>query len=138
VARRRFPYDAYDVPSLDIRLQAQGGPPADLSGTVDSGASTTVLSVEDAEELGLRPADLRKAPDAVIANKSKVPCWTAAAPIHAQVLRPAISGDDLLPWGPVFPVNAVFMESADPLWGQSDLFATFGINFERPEFTLRY
>ena len=72
--RWKFPYDAYGVPSLEVRVQAKGGPQIELSGTVDSGASTTVLSVED----------------------------------------------------------------ADPLWGQADFFATFGINFERPEFTLRY
>lgn len=138
MARRRFPYDVYDVPSLEVRIRAQGGPAADLSGTVDSGASTTVLSVEDAEELGLTPADLRKAPDAVIANNSEVPCWTTATPIRAQVLRPTSTGDDLLPWGPVFAVNVLFMDEADPLWGQSDFFATFGINFERPQFTLRY
>ena len=32
----------------------------------------------------------------------------------------------------------MFMQDADPLWGQADFFATFGINFERPEFSLRY
>jgi hypothetical protein len=54
------------------------------------------------------------------------------------VLRPASTGEDLLPWGPIFAVNVLFIEDADPLWGQSDFFATFAINFERPEFTLRY
>jgi hypothetical protein len=54
MARRRFQYDADDVPSLEVRIRAQGGPAVDLSGTVDSGASTTVLSIEDAKELGLR------------------------------------------------------------------------------------
>jgi hypothetical protein len=34
--------------------------------------------------------------------------------------------------------NVMFMQDADPLWGQADFFATFGINFKRPEFTLRY
>jgi hypothetical protein len=138
MARWKFPYDAYGVPSLEVRAQAKGGPQIELSGTVDSGASTTVLSIEDAEQLGLQPSDLRKAPDAVIANKSEVPCWTTATPIRAQVLRPASTGDDVLRWGPVFAVNVMFMQDADPLWGQADFFATFGINFERPEFSLRY
>ncbi len=138
MARRRFQYDSDDVPSLDVRIRAQGGPAVDLSGTVDSGASTTVLSIQDAEELGLNPADLRRGPDAIVANKTRVHCWTAATPIRAEVLRGATSGDQLVPWGPVFAVNVMFMQDADPLWGQTDFFATFGINFERPEFTLRY
>lgn len=137
MARRTFHYDRYDVPSLDVRIQARGRPPADLSGTVDSGASTTVLSRKNAEALGLGPADLRKAPDAIVADKSEVPCWTAATPIHAQVLRPS-SAAGFVTWGPVFTVNVLFMDEADPLWGQADFFATFGVNFERPNFTLRY
>ena len=135
--RWKFPYDADGVPSLDVRIQAQGGPYTDLSGTVNSGASTTVLSIRNAEALGLDPQDLRSAPDAIVANKSRVHCWTAATPIRAQVLLSSPSGD-LLPWGPVFAVNVLFIEEADPLWGQADFFATFGINFERPQFTLRY
>jgi hypothetical protein len=138
MARRRFQYDADDVPSLEVRIRAQGGPAVDLSGTVDSGASTTVLSIEDAKELGLNPEDLRSAPDAIVANKTRVHCWTAPTPIRAQVLRPTASGDELVPWGPVFAVDVMFMQDADPLWGQADFFATFAINFERPEFTLRY
>jgi hypothetical protein len=136
MARRRFQYDSDDVPSLDVRIRAQGGPAVDLSGTVDSGASTTVLSVENAEELGLNLADLRQGPDAIVANKTRVHCWTAATPIRAQVLRPSPAG--FVTWGPVFAVDVMFMQDADPLWGQADFFATFAINFERPEFTLRY
>lgn len=142
MARWTFPYDEYDVPSLEVRVQAQGGPAADLSGTVDSGASSTVLSRKNAEELGLGPSDLHKAPDAIIADRSKVPCWTAATPIRAQVLRPATFGDDLPPWGPVFAISPVFIEHADPLWGQADLFATFEVTFWRnaspATFGLRY
>jgi hypothetical protein len=137
VPRWKFPYDADGVPSLDVRIQARGGPYTDLSGTVDSGASTTVLSIRNAEALGLDPQDLRSAPDAIVANKSRVHCWTAATPIRAQVLR-RFPSDELLPWGPVFALNVLFIEEADPLWGQADFFATFAINFERPEFTLRY
>jgi hypothetical protein len=135
--RWKFPYDADGVPSLDVRIQAQGGPYTDLSGTVDSGASTTVLSIRNAEALGLDPQDLCSAADAIVANKSRVHCWTAPTPIRAQVLR-RFPSDELLPWGPVFALNVLFIEHADPLWGQADFFATFAINFERPEFTLRY
>jgi hypothetical protein len=137
VPRWKFPYDAYGVPSLDVRIQAQGGPQIDLWGTVDSGASSTVLSREHAEQLGLVPSDLREAREAIIADGSNVRCWAATMPIRAQALRPSSAGD-LLPWGPVFAVNAVFLEHASPLWGQSDFFDTFGIDFQRPEFTLRY
>jgi AbrB family looped-hinge helix DNA binding protein len=37
VPRWKFPYDAYSVPSLDVRVQAQDRPHADFWGTVDSG-----------------------------------------------------------------------------------------------------
>ena len=146
MAQRRFQYDSDDVPSLDVRIQAQGGPHAaplpaeglNFTGTVNSGASTTVLSMKNAKQLGLTPADLRKAPDAVIADRRKVHCWSTDTPIRAQVLRRRSPSDELLPWGPVFALHVLFMEDADPLWGQADFFATFGINFERPDLTLRY
>jgi hypothetical protein len=140
MARRRFPYDRYGVPLLDVTLQAQGRAPKEFSGTVDSGASTTVLSIRNAEALGLAPADLRQAPDAIVADKTRVACWTAPTPIRAQILRPgtAAGDDEPVPWGPVFALDVMFMQDADPLWGQADFFATFAINFERPEFTLSY
>jgi hypothetical protein len=31
----------------------------------------------------------------------------------------------------VFAINAVFMQGADPLWGQADFFATFEVTFWR-------
>lgn len=128
--RGRFPYDSYDTPALDVRIQAQGGQPVDFSGTVDSGASTTVLSKEHATVLGLDLTDLRKAPDAIVADNKMVNCWSTATQIHAQVLRPVTSGD-LQPWGPVFPIYPVFLEHASPLWGQADFFDTFEITFWR-------
>lgn len=137
--RWKFPYDADGVPSLDMRIQAQdGGPytaplPAEglnLTGTVDSGASTTVLSIRNAEALGLNLQDLHIAPDAIVANKSRVHCWTAATPIRAQVLR-RFPSDALLPWRPLFALNVLFIEEADPLWGQSDFCASFKVNLER-------
>ena len=115
------------MPSLDVRVQAQGGPQIDLWGTVDSGASGTVLSKGHAEKLGLGASDLHEATEAVIADGSKVRCWTTVRPIRAQVLQP----DDLLPWGPVFAIKPFFIEHADPLWGQSDFFATFEVVFWR-------
>lgn len=127
---RTFPYDPDGVPSLDVRVQAWGGPQIELSGTVDSGASTTVLSTEHAEELGLERSDLRQAKDAIVADGSRVRCWTAVRPIRAQVLYP-VPADKLLPWGPVFAIDPCFIEHASPLWGQSDVFATFQINFYR-------
>lgn len=137
----RFPYDEYQVPSLGVRVQAQGGPQVDLWGTVDSGASSTVLSVKNAEELGLGGTDLREGRDAVIADGSKVRCWTVATPMRAQVLRrPSI--EELPAWGPVFAIDAVFIEHADPLWGQADFFAAFEVIFWRnvtpPTFGLSY
>jgi predicted aspartyl protease len=76
VPRWRFPYDRDGVPSLDVRVQARGGLSIDLSGTVDSGASTTVLSREVAQKLGLSHADLSEAVPAVIADGSEVRCWS--------------------------------------------------------------
>lgn len=100
-----------------------------------------MLSRADAEELGLNLADLREAGPAVVADGSKVRCWTAAIPIRAQVLRPLSSGD-LFPWGPVFATSVMFLEHATPLWGQADFFATFKVLFARnvspARFELRY
>jgi hypothetical protein len=137
LTRHSFTYDAYDVPSLEATIQARGGPQVDLTGTVDSGASSTVLSRGDAEELGLGAADLREAGPVVVADGSEVRCWTSAPPIREQVLRTTSTGV-VRPWGPVFDLDAIFLEHASPLWGQSDFFDTFGIDFQRPMFTLRY
>jgi hypothetical protein len=137
LTRLSFTYDAYGVPSLEVRIQARGGPQVDLTGTVDSGASSTVLSRGDAEELGLGPTGLSEAGSVVVADGSEVRCWTAALPIRGQVLR-ASPTRGLRPWGPVFDLDVIFLEHASPLWGQSDFFNTFGIDFQRPKFTLRY
>lgn len=89
-----------------------------------------MLSRKHAEKLGLAPSDLREAPEAVIADGSKVRCWMVATPIRAQVLRRS-RAEELLAWGPVFAISTVFIEHADPLWGQADLFATFEVTFWR-------
>lgn len=139
--RSKFPYDRDGVPSLDMRVQARGGSQIELSGTVDSGASSTVLSLEHADELGIAPIDLHADSEAIIADGSKVRCWRTDTPIRAQVLRPSPSGE-LHPWGPVLAVQPVFFEHASPLWGQADFFAVFGVMFWRnvapPTFGLSY
>jgi hypothetical protein len=141
VPQWKFPYDRDGVPSLDMRVQTRRGSQIELSGTVDSGASSTVLSLEHADELGFAPTDLRTDSEAVIADGSKVRCWTTSTPIRAQVLRPSPDGE-LHPWGPVFAVRPVFLEHASPLWGQADFFAVFGVMFWRniapPQFELSY
>jgi hypothetical protein len=98
VPRWRFPYHLDGMPSLDMRVQIQDNPHLDLSGIVDSGASSTVLATGDAEKLGLRLTDLCTAGSIIVADENKIRCWTAAVPIRAHVLRPSTSGEDLLPW----------------------------------------
>jgi hypothetical protein len=127
------------VPSLDLRIQAKGGPQVDLGGIVDSGAGRTVLSIEDAEELGLRGGDLHEAGEVVVADGSAVSCFAPPVPIRARVIDTVSSEDDPDPWGPIFDLDVVFLEHVtSPLWGQSDFFDTFGVDFQRPEFILRY
>lgn len=128
------------MPSLDARIQARGGPQVDFTGIVDSGASRTVLSMEAAARLGLGPEGLREAGRVVVADGSEVRCLAPLVPIRGQVLgAPMSPGGDPPPWGPVFDIDAVFLEHVtSPLWGQTDFFDTFAINFERPKFTLRY
>ena len=125
-----------------MRIQAKGGPQVVFAGIVDSGASRTVLSMQDAARLGLDPThldDLREAGAVIVADGSAVACLAPLVPIRAQVLGPPASpGDDPRPWGPIFDLDAIFVEHAIPLWGQTDFFDTFGIDFQRPEFTLRY
>jgi hypothetical protein len=103
--------------------------------------------MEAAEALGLRPEELRKAGDVGIADGSAVACLAPLVQIRAQVLgAPAIlptegldpAGDGLQPWGPIFDLDAIFVKHAIPLWGQTDFFDTFGIDFRRPQFTLSY
>jgi hypothetical protein len=47
------------------------------------------------------------------------------------VLRASSSGVDLVPWGPVFEIDPIFLEDGSPLWGQADFFESFEITFQR-------
>lgn len=131
MVRRTFPYDGDGVPSLDVRIQAQGGPQVDFAGIVDSGASRTVLSIEDAEKLGLSKSDLMDNGTVTVADESRVTCMTSLIPIRARVLLVPSPGSGLIPWGPVLDLDVVFLEHATPLWGQADFFQRFKITFER-------
>ena len=131
--RRSFQYDSYGVPSLDLVIQAKGRPAHHLTGTADSGAGrfgSTVLSKKNAEELGLGASDLRETGTVTVADRKQAPCFTAKMPIVGQVLLVS-DGIVLGRWGPSFYLNAIFLENADPLWGQSDFFATYEVTFRR-------
>lgn len=119
------------MPSLDVRIQAQGGPQIDFTGTLDSGASRTVLSTEDAEKLGLGPSDMRDAGNVVVADGSQVACLAPLVPIRGKILGAPSPGGDPRPWGRVFEIDTVFLEHASPLWGQADFFQSFEIIFQR-------
>ena len=110
-------------------LEARGCPQIELVGVVDSGATCTVLSLQDAEELGVN--DLREAPDANLAGGIHVPTWTSDTPIRAQVQVPLSSGGPFEPWGPVVDLHPVFLQAGRPLWGQEDLYASFRVVAER-------
>jgi hypothetical protein len=98
-----------------------------------------VLSTKDAEQLGLRSDDLRDAGKAIIADGGRVRCLAPLIPIRGQVLgAPTSPGADPQPWGQIFDLDAIFLEHASPLWGQADFFDTFGVDFQRPTFTLKY
>lgn len=112
-----------------MRLEARGGPQVELAGVVDSGATCTVLSLEDAEELGL--SDLHEAPEANLAGGIQIPTWTSDTPIRAQVQAPLSPGGPFEPWGPVIDLHPVFLQAGRPLWGQEDLHASFRVVGER-------
>ncbi len=119
------------MPSLDVLVQAKGGPQVVFTGIVDSGASRTVLSLKNAENLGLSKSDLTDDGTVTVADESQVICLTPLIPIRAQVLHEPSPGSGLIPWGPVFDLDVVFLEHATPLWGQTDFFQRFKITFER-------
>lgn len=134
--RRSFTYRYEDVPALEVRLQAKGGPQIDFTGTVDSGATQTALSMKAATLLGLATADMHEADPVIVANELVVASWTTTVPIRGQVHSQSVPDGPLEPWGPIIAFNPIFLEQGSPLWGQSDFFATFGIEFDRPKFTL--
>jgi hypothetical protein len=139
--QRRFNYRSSNVPILDLHIQAQGRPVAELTGTLVSGATDTVLSIEAAEELGLTLQDLRPIQDVHIANNSEVPAWITDIPIRAQA-QAHIPDGALEPWGPVFNLHPIFLQTGGPLWGQEDFAASFEIAFQRylnpASFVLQY
>jgi hypothetical protein len=100
---------------LDVRIQAKGGPQVDFAGIVDSGVSRTVLSLEDAEELGLSKSDLTDDGTVTVADESQVACLIPLIPIRARVLEQSSPAGGLVPWGPVFDLDVVFLEHAASL-----------------------
>ena len=124
-------------------LEARGCRQVELVGIVDSGAGRfgdaseasvsrfgcTVLSLQDAEELGLH--DLREAPDATLAGGIHIPTWISDTPIRAQVKAPLSPGGPFEAWGPVIDLHPIFLQAGRPLWGQEDLYASFRIIAER-------
>jgi predicted aspartyl protease len=131
VARERFRYLYRNVPILNLRVQADGHPAVEFDGVVDSGATHTVLSLEDAEALGLERTDLIESPGIIVADDTKVPSWVTNVPIRAQVQAELTTGEELEPWGPVFDLHPRFMSSGSPLWGQEDFCASFEYRQQR-------
>jgi hypothetical protein len=131
LSRWRFEYEGRNLPLLDLHVQAKGHPVAVLTGTLDSGATDTVLSIKAAEKLGLTLADLRPSHPVTIADNSDVPSWITDVPVRAQVQIHLPDTHDLIPWGPIFDLHPVFMETGSPLWGQEDFCASFKVNLER-------
>lgn len=119
------------MPLLNLHVQALGRPVAELAGTLDSGATDTVLSIEAAEELGLTLDDLRPIDDVLIADDSEVPAWITDIPIRAQAQARLSHSSPLEPWGPIFDLHPIFMKNGGPLWGQEDVCASFKVNLER-------
>jgi hypothetical protein len=90
-----------------------------------------MLSIKDAETLGLSLTELRPANPVTIADDTKVPSWTTELPIRAQVQAQFSDKSPLQPWGPIFPLHPIFMETGSPLWGQEDFCASFEITLQR-------
>jgi hypothetical protein len=138
--QQSFTYET-KVPTLDLRIQAQGGPSVDLSGTVKSGATHTMLSIEHAEALGLKKSDLHEAGKARTIGDREVPYFTAGVTMTGQVLL-ASPGETPALWGPSFPIEPIFIQNTDPLWGQEDFFRQFEVTFMHylpvSTFILRY
>jgi hypothetical protein len=131
VAHQRFRYLYRNAPILNLRLQAEGRPVVDLDGIVDSGATHTFLSLQDAELLGLKRSELIGTPPATVADDTQVPSWITEVPIRAQAQAELTPKAPLAPWGPVFDLYPRFMSSGSPLWGQEDFGATFEIRQQR-------
>ncbi len=129
--RRTFTYRYEDIPSLEIRLQAQGGPQVDLPGTVDSSATQTALSIEHAERLGLASTDLIDADPVILAGGLQIPSWTAPVPIRGQIQNQPTPQAPLERWRPIIEFKPIFLEAGDPLWGQSDFCKSFEVILQR-------
>jgi predicted aspartyl protease len=112
----RFKYRYRNVPMLRLLVQAEGRPAVKLDGIVDSGATHTMLPLDTAEALGLKPTELVESPPATIADDTKVPSWFTKVPIRAQVQARLSPDDPLEPWGPIFDLYPRFMKSGSPLW----------------------
>ena len=102
-----------------------------LTGTLDSGADRHDLSIKAAENSGspsrtfVRP--IRSRSPTTATSRS----WITHVPIRAQVQIHLPDTHDLVPWGPLFDLHPVFMETGSPLWGQEDFCASFKVNLER-------
>jgi len=131
MASWRFEYRYRNMPMLELVVQPEGRPAVELTGVVDSGATHTFLSLQDAELLGLKRSELVETPPATVADDTQVPSWITNVPIRAQVQAELTPNAPLAPWGPVFDLYPRFMKSGTPLWGMEDFGASFEIRQQR-------
>lgn len=111
-------------PVVEVRLRADGGDAILVLAKLDSGATQSYLSLDDARELGI--AELIPMPKPISALGSDIRAWTTPSVVEACVHHGA-SGND---WGEWVTLNPVFGEPSTQLLGLSDFFAAFTVVFD--------
>ena len=116
--------------TLEIWGQAPGAStPVPIDGLIDSGADTSALPFDYAEELGYGQRDLAWEPIRQV--RGRAPAWRALRPCCARVRGIPEIEFDLCP---------VFIEgSLGALWGRADFMTAYSFELEEREerFTLR-
>jgi hypothetical protein len=116
-----WPYD--DDPRLALQVRGPAGEPVSISGLIDSGAITTALPLEMAEELGYRDRDLFYM--RVTVPGGSVGVWKARLPCRAVVPELENLPFELCPY--------FVPQLNEALWGRADFFVAFDVVFEHGE-----
>lgn len=97
-----------------------------IAALLDSGATQSYLSLDDAELLGL--SDLKLADWSITVLGNSVRAFTTEAKIEACVIVESEDGSPAI-WGPWVPIKPVFGRADEQVLGISDFFLGFHVEF---------
>lgn len=99
-----------------------------MVGQIDSGSVRSLCPLIFAEELGVADHLIKDAKRGEPAIGGEFELWVPKGiAVQGQIMKPDLHEGEVIPWGPLFPMDLAFAENTTLLLGQSDFFAAFDV-----------